>query len=326
MPKRAAFKILGQSIEPGKAARINLDVAKLHTSTPIQVPVIVHHAKKPGPVLLLLAASHGDEINGIEIVRKVIKKGWNKPDAGTVVCIPVYNIFAFLNLSREFPDGRDLNRSFPGALNGSLAAQFAYHFMRGVAPQVDVIIDFHTGGGQRSNFQQTRCDFTDEKNLELCKAFGAPFILHSPLISKSLRAEMHKSDKNYILFEGGKANRTNLDVVNSGILGVQKVMKHLGMRDFKIEPVKKAPVMLNSSKWLRAPNSGMLSVRINNGDFVEKGDLLAKIGDPYGTYERSFKSPSSGYIINVNESPLVNRGDAIFHLASENGETENSID
>jgi predicted deacylase len=318
MPKkRAAFKILGQSIEPGKSARINLDVAKLHTSTPIQVPVIVHHAKKPGPVLLLLAGAHGDEINGIEIVRKIIKRGWNKPEAGTVVCIPVYNIFAFLNLSREFPDGRDLNRSFPGALNGSLASQFAFHFMRGIAPHVDIIIDFHTGGGQRSNFQQTRCDFKDEKNLLLCKAFGAPFILHSPLINKSLRAEMHKMNKTYILFEGGKANRTNPDVVNAGVLGVQNIMTHLGMRNFKLEKSVVNPVLLNSSKWLRAPNSGMLAVKIKNGDYIEKGDLLARIGDPYGTYERSFKSPSSGYIINVNESPLVNRGDAIFHLASE---------
>ncbi len=320
MRKRAAFKLLGESIEAGKSARINLDVAKLHTSTPIQVPVIIHHAKKPGPVLLLLAGAHGDEINGIEIVRKVIKRGWNKPDAGTVVCIPVYNIFAFLNLSREFPDGRDLNRSFPGSLNGSLAAQFAYHFMKEIAPFVDVVIDFHTGGGQRSNFQQTRCDFKDKDNLTLCKAFGAPFILDSPLISKSLRAEMHKMGKNYVLFEGGKANRTNADVVNSGVSGVQKIMMHLEMRNFKMDKVVSNPLLLKSSKWLRAPNSGMLSVRINNGDFVKKGDLLAKIGDPYGTFERSFKSPSDGYIINVNEAPLVNRGDAIFHLASEEKE------
>jgi predicted deacylase len=320
MRKRAAFKLLGESIEAGKSARINLDVAKLHTSTPIQVPVIVHHAKKSGPVLLLLAGAHGDEINGIEIVRKVIKRGWNKPDAGTVVCIPVYNIFAFLNLSREFPDGRDLNRSFPGSLHGSLAAQFAYHFMKEIAPNVDVIIDFHTGGGQRNNFQQTRCDFNDNANLILCKAFGAPFILDSPLISKSLRAEMHKMGKNYVLFEGGKANRTDEDVVNAGVSGVQKIMMHLEMRNFKMEKVVSNPLLLRSSKWLRAPNSGMLSVKIKNGAYVKKGELLARIGDPYGTFERSLKSPSDGYIINVNEAPLVNRGDAIFHLASEDKE------
>lgn len=317
MKRREAFNILGEFVEPGKSKRFNLEVAKLHTNTPIQVPVLVHHAKNPGPVLLLLAGSHGDEINGIEIVRKVIKKGWNKPTSGTVICIPVFNIFAFLNLSREFPDGRDLNRSFPGSKNGSLAAQFAFHFVNDIAPLVDIIIDFHTGGGQRSNFQQTRCDFNDKINLKLCKAFGAPFILNSPQISKSLRSNMHKMNKKYVLFEGGKANRINQQVIDSGIKGIQRILKHLNMRDFQLSSPDKEPVLLNQSKWLRSPNSGMLTLKVENGSYVKKGDLLAKVGDPYGVFERSFKSPAEGYIINVNEAPLVNKGDAIFHLAME---------
>jgi predicted deacylase len=154
--------ILGKEILPGKTEELNLDVAKLHTTTPIQVPVIVSRGQKDGPVLLLMAGMHGDEINGMEIIRRIIRKGLNKPIRGTVICIPIFNIFGFLNMSRELPDGRDLNRCFPGSKTGSLASQFAYHFMKEIAPITDYIVDFHTGAAQRSNFPQIRCVFRDE--------------------------------------------------------------------------------------------------------------------------------------------------------------------
>ncbi len=315
--KRSSFKLLGEVIEPGRGGRLNLEVAKLHTNTPIQVPVIVQHAKKEGPVVLLLAGAHGDEVNGTEIVRRIIKRGWNKPSSGTIICIPVYNIFGFLNLTREFPDGRDLNRSFPGTKNGSLASQFAYHFMHEIAPFVDVIIDFHTGAVQRNNFPQTRCDMKYTASVELCKTFGAPILLSSSLIAKTLRASMHKLNKDYVLFEGGKANRLDERVIQSGLLGVQRVLKHLGMKDFKVEQPKEELIFISESAWLRAPNSGMLRLRIENGAFVEKGVLLATISDPYGNFERSVKAPRTGYIFCVNETPLVTKGDAIFHLGKQ---------
>lgn len=317
MAKRESFNLLGEVVAPGKSGRFNLEVAKLHTNTPIQVPVIVQHAKREGPVLLLLAGSHGDEINGIEIVRRVIKNGWNKPQAGTVICIPVYNIFGFLNLRREFPDGRDLNRSFPGTKNGSLASQFAYHFMTEIAPLVDIVIDFHTGAAQRSNYPHTRCDFKNKETLELCKEFGAPFVLNSALVGKSIRAALSKMGKQYILFEGGKANRTDEAIVEVGVKGVQRIMKHFKMRNFSITDPEESQLLLDSSKWIRASNSGMLTLRVINGSWVEKGTILATIADPYGKFERSVKASKSGFIINVNETPLVNKGDAIFHIGNE---------
>src|SRR5690554_7256496 len=197
MKKQKPFELLGETIAPGKTARITLEVAKLHTNTPIQIPVIVSHATKVGPTLLLLAGLHGDEINGIEAVRRIVKKGWHKPNHGTVICIPVFNIFGFLNLSREFPDGRDLNRMFPGTKNGSLASQFAYIFMKDIAPLTDVIIDFHTGSSQRNNYPQTRCDFNDEASKALCRVFAAPFTIDSSVIAKSIRSarsEEHTSE------------------------------------------------------------------------------------------------------------------------------------
>jgi predicted deacylase len=312
--KVAPFSILGQEVQPGKGGRFTLEIAKLHTNTPIQVPVIVQHAKKKGPVLLLIAALHGDEINGTEIVRQFIKNGWNKPEKGTVICIPVFNIFGFLNLSRELPDKRDLNRVFPGTKNGSLASQFAYHFMTEIAPLVDIVIDLHTGSVQRNNYPQTRCDFKHERSMELCKTFGSPFILNSPLISKTIRATMQKLGKDYILFEGGKANRIDDFIVQHGIDGIRRVMNYLEIRKFTSESTHEDIIELTESQWLRSPNSGVLNLKIKNGIRVERGTLLATVSDPYGNFERAVKAPRGGFVICVNESPLVNKGDALFHI------------
>lgn len=314
MKKRKPLELLGNTILPGKTARLTLEVAKLHTNTPIQIPVIVSHANKNGPTLLLLAGLHGDEINGIETVRRIIKKGWHKPNYGTIICIPVFNIFGFLNLSREFPDGRDLNRMFPGSKNGSLASQFAYIFMKEIAPLSDVVIDFHTGSSQRNNFPQTRCAFKDEKSKELCDVFAAPFTIDSSVLAKSIRGAVTKLEKQYILYEGGKANRIDEFCVETAIKGTQRVMEHLGIRYFDSEPPLKESYILQKSKWVRASSSGVLNVKIENGQFVDKGTVLATISDPYGKFERSVKAPFNGMIFNVNEMPLVNKGDALFNL------------
>jgi predicted deacylase len=310
----ARFSILGREIAPGEGVELSMNVAKLHTHTPIQVPVIVERAEKEGPVLLLMAGMHGDEINGMEIVRRVIRKKWNKPNAGTIICLPVFNIFGYLNIQRELPDGRDLNRSFPGTKNGSLASQFAYQFMKEIAPKVDVVIDFHTGSAQRSNIAQIRCVLSDAESVELAHVFDPPFIVHSNYISKSVREAMNKMGKKILLFEGGKTNSIDEIVVEEGLLGIQRVLNYYGMRSFKLDDNGRTPIVITSSKWLRAANAGVLRVTVSNGDAVEKGDILGLICDPFGNEEKKIKSPMKGYIICVNEAPLVNKGDAVFHI------------
>lgn len=314
--KHRKFVILGQEILPGKGAQLNLDVAKLHTTTPILVPVIVQRAKIDGPTVLIMAGLHGDEINGIEIVRRIIRKGFNKPQVGTIICLPVFNIFGFLNIKRELPDGRDLNRSFPGSENGSLAAQFAFHFMKEIAPHVDYVIDFHTGSAQRNNFPQIRCVLEDENSLELARVFNPPFILNSSQISKTIRESISKLGKNMLLFEGGKTNNIEEMVVEEGINGVKRLLSHLGMRSFKIDISKdRTPIFLSESKWLRSPNSGMFQAIVKNGARVSKNEVIGIVTDPYGKFERKVKSNTNGYIICLNESPVVYKGDAIFHIA-----------
>ena len=257
--------ILGKEILPGKGAQLNLDVAKLHTTTPILVPVIIERAKVDGPTVLLMAGMHGDEINGVEIIRRVIRKGFNKPQLGTIICLPVFNIFGFLNLKRELPDGRDLNRSFPGSESGSLAAQFAFHFMKEIAPHVDYVIDFHTGSAQRNNFPQIRCVLDNEESVALAKIFNPPYILNSSYISKTIRESISKLDKKMLLFEGGKTNSIEEFIVEEGLNGVKRFLSHMGMRTFKIDISKdRTPVMLTESRWMRSPNSGMFQATVKN--------------------------------------------------------------
>lgn len=310
--------ILGQEIVPGKNYELNLSVAKLHTSTPVQIPIHVNRAKEDGPTVILMAGMHGDEINGIEIIRRIIHRKLNKPMKGTVICIPIFNIFGFLNLKRELPDGRDLNRSFPGSPTGSLASQFAYQFMKEIAPIADVIIDFHTGAAQRNNFAQIRCDFDDVKSLELARVFNPPLILDSNVISKTIREAIQKIGKQYLLFEGGKANSIEELVVEEGINGAKLILNHFGMRSFKLDiSVGRTPIFLRESKWLRAPNSGLFLPKVQNGNYIQKGDLLGIIMDPFGKVERKIKAPKNGVIVCLNEAPTVYKGDAIFHIGQE---------
>ncbi|MFN5909769.1 MAG: succinylglutamate desuccinylase/aspartoacylase family protein, partial [Bacteroidota bacterium] len=237
---------------------------------------------------------------------------------GTIICLPVFNIFGFLNVKRELPDGRDLNRSFPGSESGSLASQFAYHFMKEIAPHVDYVIDFHTGSAQRNNYPQIRCVMEDAQSLELARIFNPPFILHSNYISKTIRESINKIDKKMLLFEGGKTNSIEELVVEEGLNGVKRLLSHLGMRSFKIDISKdRTPVLLTDSKWMRSPNSGMFQALVKNGAKVERGEVIGIVTDPYGKIERKVKSSTSGYIICLNESPVVYKGDAIFHIGRE---------
>ena len=308
--------ILGKEILPGKTEELNLDVARLHTSTPIQVPVIVSRGLEEGPVLLLMAGMHGDEINGMEIIRRMIHKGWHKPTRGTVICIPIFNIFGFLNVSRELPDGRDLNRCFPGSKNGSLASQFAYHFMKEIAPHTDYILDFHTGAAQRSNFPQIRCVFRDEESIRLAQLFNPPFIIHSSHISKTIREAMHRRGKHFLLFEGGKTNSIDEFIVHEGMEGIKRIMHNLDLRHFKLDKNDHQSILIKATKWLRASHSGMFLPVIKNGSKVTEGTTLGLITDPFGKIERKVKSTIDGYVFCVNEAPIVNKGDALFNIGS----------
>ena len=311
--------ILGESIAPGERREINFNVAKLHTRTSIQVPVIIERSKKPGPTILFTAGIHGDEVNGVEIVRQIIAKGINKPKKGTVICLPVINIFGFLHMDREFPDGRDLNRVFPGTKTGSLASQVAYKLMNEIVPQVDLIIDYHTGGADRFNAPQVRIIKNEPVLDELAGIFGAPFVLYSKNLNKSFRNACYKRGVPILLFEGGKSFHFDSRVTNTGVNGAKRILDHLGMLHsrFRVSIPKKSCVFISESRWIRARYSGMFKASIPVNTKVKKGDVLGHITDPFGKFNHFVKANNSGYIFNVNESPIVYKGDALFHISTK---------
>jgi len=318
-PKTDILHILGEEIALGERREINFNVARLHTSTKVEVPVIIERSKKPGPIVLFTAGIHGDEVNGVEIVRQIIAKGINKPKKGTIICIPVINIFGFLHMERETPDGRDLNRVFPGSKNGSLASQIAYKLMTEIVPQIDLIIDYHTGGSDRFNAPQIRI-VKDEPVLdELANIFGAPFVLYSKNLNKSFRGACYKQGIPILLFEGGKSLHFNPNVTNTGVNGAKRILSHLEMlkSKFKVSAPKKSCVFIKDSKWVRAKYSGMFKASISINSHVEKGDVIGNITDPFGKFNHFVRADYTGYIFNVNEAPLVYKGDALFHISTE---------
>lgn len=309
--------LLGKKITEGKRTVLDIEVAKLHTRTTVKVPVIIERSTEPGPVILLLAGVHGDEINGVGIIREIISQKINVPKKGTIICIPVFNIFGYLIQTREFPDGRDLNRMFPGSSNGSLASQFAYQFTKEIAPHVDYVIDFHTGGGERDNVTQIRLESSEAKTMELANLFNPPFVVHSDYISKSLRETLHKMGKTVLLFEGGKSKNLNQNVISHGIRGTKNILIHLGFIDGEISLTEKS-TFINKAKWIRANYSGMFRISVKNGAFVKKKDLLGVIQDPFGEFKKKIYAPADCYIFCINKTPIVNKGDALFHVSVEN--------
>ena len=318
----APIVIFGESINLGESKTINVEIARLHTTTKLNIPIMVRRSKFEGPIVLFSAGIHGDEINGVEIVRQLIHKKINKPKRGTTICIPIINVYGFVNKSREFPDGRDLNRVFPGSKNGSLASRYAYHILTEIIPIVDYAVDFHAGGASRFNAPQIRIAPSNTELKILADVFNAPFTLFSKNISGSFRNSSEKLNVKMLLFEGGKSLDINNVVADEGINGAKRLLSHLGMLDPKhlLVEQKSKTIYIENSGWIRAKCSGMLHDYGTIGKFVKKGTVLGIITDPYGKFERKIKAPNDGYIINANHSPIVYQGDAIYHLSSALGE------
>ncbi len=302
-----------QVIGLGESRKVNLNIARLPTYTNIDLPVHVYRGKEDGPVLLLTGGLHGDEINGIEIIRRMIRKGLILPEKGTVIALPIVNAYGFILNVRGVPDGKDINRSFPGVKGGSLARLLAYTLMNEIIPLVDCGVDFHTGGASRSNYPQIRCSFNLPKAKELAKAFSAPITLHSTLIAKSFRSAAHKKGTEILVYETGESLRFDEQGIQHGIDGTLRLMKHLGM--ITEAPVSAGTRMFRKSSWVRAKNAGLFSPGFNLGASVTKKDILGYINDPFGGKKTKVVFSRDGVIIGQNYNPIVHKGDAIIHIA-----------
>lgn len=302
-------------IKPGELQKIDVNIARLPSRSTIDISVTVARSTAPGPVLLLSGGLHGDEINGIEIVRRMIEKGLHIPEKGTVICIPIINIYGFIHFSRYVPDGKDVNRTFPGNKNGSLASRVSHYLMKEIIPKIDYGIDFHTGGADRTNYPQIRCMMNDAMNKELAGAFHAPFTIHSKFRPKSFRHAAAKLGKKILVYEGGESSRFDEYAIEEGINGTLRVMNHLGMTSLG-EKAKYENKFIQKSTWIRSRFSGLLQSSVKTGEKVEKNQILGYITDPFGDFKQPIKSPMNGFVIGLNNDPILHQGDAVMHIGS----------
>ncbi|MFD2167631.1 succinylglutamate desuccinylase/aspartoacylase family protein [Thalassotalea euphylliae] len=310
------LKIGEHVILPGETKKIDLPVAKLYTDADVHLPVYIIRGKRPGPTMFISAAVHGDELNGIEIIRRLINLKGFKITAGTLIAVPMVNVYGVVNQSRYMPDRRDLNRSFPGSAKGSLAARVANIFLKEIVSHCDYGIDLHTGAIHRSNLPQIRAQLQDEETLELAKAFGVPVILNSEIIDGSLRDAAVDSKTKVLLYEAGEALRFDEFSIRAGIKGIVNVLRHLKMmRKGRSSKKQINYFVANNSSWVRANASGIVSHHFQLGDQVKKGEVLADIGGPYGEALGEVVATKSGVIIGKQNIPLVQEGEAMYHIA-----------
>lgn len=305
----------GYNIEAGSVSKIELSVAKLYTGADVSLPIKVFRGKKSGPTIFISAAVHGDELNGIEIIHRLIKQKNFEIIRGTLIAVPMVNVYGVVNQSRYMPDRRDLNRSFPGSAKGSLAARVAHIFLTEIVSHCDYGIDLHTGAIHRSNLPQIRADLADEKTKELALVFGVPVVLNSNIIDGSLRESAVANKTKVLLYEAGEALRLDELSIRAGVKGITNVLQNLGLIRKTTKKKTTIPYIANSSGWLRASASGFVSQKIRLGDQVVKGDILAVIGSPYGDVVDRVEAPRSGILIGMQNIPLVQEGEAMFHIA-----------
>ncbi|MDH3649044.1 MAG: succinylglutamate desuccinylase/aspartoacylase family protein [Saprospiraceae bacterium] len=308
--------INNRTIKPGESGEISLHVGRLPSGARISIKTHVFNSEQPGPTMLVLAGLHGDEINGMEIVRRALSGGlFEELVCGRVVVMPVLNVYGFINFSREVPDGKDVNRSFPGNYRGSLAARVARMLTKKVLPIIDFGVDFHTGGDNRFNFPQIRYSRRDDAAEECALQFAAPFIIEKPVIAKTLRKTAKTQGTPIIVFEGGEALRLDGFVIESALKGLRRLLHARGM----LEQADEAHyvVSLKKTSWIRASHAGIFIWSKKSGTKIQKGETLGAIFDPYGATRIAVTATRDGYIIGHNNTPVVHQGDALFHLGYE---------
>jgi len=315
-PANHAITIDGVTIEPGTRRSIDLEVGRLYTHSPTTMPVQVVCGKKAGPVLFVCAAIHGDELNGVEIIRRLLRIKNLKRIRGTLIAVPIVNLHGFIDKSRYLPDRRDLNRSFPGSESGSLASRIANLFMSEIVSQATHGIDLHTGAIHRGNLPQIRANLDDEATAELARAFGTPVVLNAAIRPGTLRAAA-TGRVPVLVYEAGEALRLDELAIRGGVNGIVRVMRKLDMLPQSRRSTKSPePVIARSSSWVRAPQSGILRTFARQGERVKRDEtLLGMVSDPYGEHEHEIRSPFNGIVIGKLNLPLVNEGDAVYHVA-----------
>ncbi|MFP4275406.1 MAG: succinylglutamate desuccinylase/aspartoacylase family protein [Paracoccaceae bacterium] len=319
--QRDGFELGGALIAPGTRRTVDLPVSILSDHTPVTMSVHVIHGRRPGPVVFVSAAIHGDEVIGVEIVRRLLRAQPLRGMSGTLLAVPIVNTYGFLSHSRYLPDRRDLNRVFPGHPSGSLASRLAHLFMEEIVSRSDLGIDLHSAAIRRVNLPQIRLTPGNARLAELGRAFGAPVMMTSKLREGSLRMAAEEAGVDVLLYEAGEGLRFDEYAARAGVSGLLRVLHHLGMIGAKGVPRRRGRSLLcRNSSWYRAPVGGLMRTYRGTGDLVEPGTVLGAVSDPFGEVEHEVLAEETGIIVGRTNMPVVNEGDALFHVAAIEGQ------
>jgi len=314
----------GQAFEPGERGSVDLPIGSLIDYQPFTMSVHVRRSRKPGPTLLLTAGIHGDEIIGVEILRRMLKSRRLTGLRGTVIIVPVICMPAFLSRSRYLPDRRDLNRLFPGSSEGSLGGRIASAFVTEVMTHADYAIDFHAGAIGRPNLPQIRVSPDEPAAMEVAKAFKPPVIIETGVREGSLRNQFHSLGIPSLLYEGGEAFRLDPSAVRYGLRGIYSVMRRLEMLPppRRTREPRTRTVVATGTTWVRAPRGGIFTSMTDLGRGVSPGSKLGLLADPFGRRQITITSELEGVVIGINREGTADEGDALFHVATTDGAPE----
>ena len=322
---RPAFRIGSIGVPPGRKVETELPVARLITGSPLSIPVMVLHGATEGPTIWINAAVHGDEINGVEIIRRVLGLLDPRTLRGTVLAVPVVNVPGFMNGDRYLPDRRDLNRSFPGSPRGSLASRIAHLFTEEITSRCQVGIDLHTGSDHRTNLPQIRADMDDPTTRNLAMAFAPPVVMHASTRDGSLRRSGVDLGVSVLLYEAGEAWRFDQESIRTGVAGVMRILAELSMLPPSTESglerrpgpdgAGTEPVICRRSRWVRARRTGIAQLDVELGRWIEQGEVIGRIHDSFGHRLSRITASTDGLVIGLNLDPIVNQGDAVVHIA-----------
>ncbi len=319
MARRAPLVIGESEVRAGTRTQLDLPVSRLITGAEMAIPVVALHGRTDGPSVWISAAIHGDELNGVEIVNRVLTGLDPKTMKGTVIATPVVNLYGFITGDRYLPDRRDLNRSFPGSAKGSLASRMAHLFMTEIVERCDVGIDLHTASDHRTNLPQIRANLDDPLTRKLARAFGPSLVLHSKPGSGTLRRAAERANKTVLLYEGGESSRYNPEAIEAGVIGIHRVLRSLKVAPWRGSRAPKNVPESRSSRWVRATRSGIAHLDVALGDVVEAKQQLGTIQDAFGKRLSNVRATRAGMVIGQTQHPLVNRGDALVHIATVDG-------
>lgn len=301
---------------PGQSGPVEVIAGQLPSGNSVQITAHVYRSYAPGPTMLFLAGVHGDEINGVEIVRRCMQDGiFGRITTGNVIAIPLLNVYGFNNFSRDVPDGKDVNRSFPGTQSGSLASRIAHGLNRNILPHVDYAVDFHTGARGTYNYPQIRYNTEDERAAEMARSFAPPLVVANKSPARSLRRVALKNhDLPVLTFEGGENLRYDAHSIDVGIAGLKRLLRDKKMLESAPEPSLKT-VNVNQSTWIRAGRAGLFQWTKRSGFPVRKGEPIGFIADPQGMKaDKRMLAPRDGFMIGHANSAVVSQGDALFHI------------